>query len=132
MPAEWFTTASGRRVILEEFLIERFALGVLEGRPEIIRRRKLEQLPEHIRKRFPGRVGQLILAPPPAIDLMVPEWVLAASLHSFDPVATGTDAQCSGLVVVWFAQELPTDLPAMLTYVLGGVKWEAHAVDGWY
>jgi hypothetical protein len=132
MPAEWFATASGRRVLLEQFLIERFALGVLEGRPEITRRRKLEELPERIRKRMPGRVGQLILAPPPAIDLMVPEWVLAASLHSYEPVATNTDAECSGLVVVWFAQNLPNDLPAMLRYVFGGVKWEAHAVDGWY
>ncbi len=132
MPAEWFTTASGRRVLLEEFLIERFALGVLEGRPEIIRRRKLADLPDRIRKRFPGNVGQLILAPPPAVDVMVPEWVLAAALHSYQPVATDTDAQCSGLAVVWFAQELPSDLPAMLRYVLEGVKWEAHAVDGWY
>jgi hypothetical protein len=132
MPAEWFTTASGRRVILEQFLLERFALGVLEGRPELIRRKKLEELPERIRKRFPGNVGHLILAPPPAIDVMVPEWLLAASLHCFEPVATNTDAHCSGLVVIWFAQELPSDLPAMLRYVLGGVKWEAHAVDGWY
>jgi hypothetical protein len=132
MSVEWFTTASGRRVMLEEFIIERFALGVLEGRPEIIRRRKLEELPERIRKRFPGNVGQLILAPPPAIDLMVPEWVLAASLHSFEPVATNTDAHCSGLAVVWFAQTLPSDLPDMLRYVLGGVRWEAYAVDGWY
>lgn len=132
MAAEWFATSSGRQVILEQFLVERFALGVFEGRPEITRRRKLEELPERIRSRLPGRAAQLVLAPPPAVDVMVPEWVFAASLHSVKPIATNTDAHCSGLVVVWFAQELPTDLPAMLAYVIGGVKWEAHAVDGWY
>lgn len=132
MPAEWFATASGRRVLLEQFHLERFTLGVLEGKPEVIRRIKLERLPERLRRQFPGNVGQLILAPPPAIDVMVPEWLLIAALHSLDPVANNTDADCSSLVVAWFSQSLPDDLPGMLRYVLGGVKWEAHAVDGWY
>ena len=90
----------------------------------------LEELPERIRRLYPGHAGQLILAPPPAIDSQYPEWVLAAALHSFEPV--GNDGQCSALVVVWFASELPTDLPAALRDVLGLVRWEKHAVDGWY
>jgi hypothetical protein len=35
MASEWFATASGRRVLLEKILMERFALGVFEGRPEL-------------------------------------------------------------------------------------------------
>jgi len=130
MSGERYTTASGRTVLLEQFVIERFALGVVEGRPDIIRRRQLEELPERIRRRFPGRAGQLILAPPPAIESQYPEWVLAAALHSFASV--GDDGDCSALVVVWFASEVPTDLPAALRDVLGHVRWEQHEVDGWY
>jgi len=130
MSAERYVTASGRAVLLEQFVLERFALGVLEGRPDIIRARQLEELPERMRRRFPGRAGQLILAPPPAIESRYPAWILAAALHSFQ--AVGDDGHCSGLVVVWFASEVPTDLPAVLRDVLGHVRWEEHAVDGWY
>jgi hypothetical protein len=132
MSLKWYPTASGRRVILEQFLLERFSLGVLEGRPEMIRKRKLEELPQRIRSRLPGRAGQLILTPPPAKEVEVPDWVLAAALHSFDPVHAHTDAHCSSLVVVWFTLDVPSDLSTMLREILSRVEWEAHAVDGWY
>jgi hypothetical protein len=64
MPSDWFPTASGRRVLLEQFHVERFALGVLEGRPDLIRRIQIERLPERIRELFPGRTAYLVVAPP--------------------------------------------------------------------
>jgi hypothetical protein len=85
MPSDWFLTASGRRVLLEQFHVERFALGVLEGRPDLIRRIQIERLPERIRELFPGRTAYLVVAPPVA-GAGYPRYVLAAALESFEPV----------------------------------------------
>jgi hypothetical protein len=123
----WYRTASGREVLLEQLHVQRFELGSLEGKPERIRDRVLQELPGRARALYPGTPGLLVLGPPPD---HYPRFTFLAELHSFQPVHP--DADCSRLIVCWFGDQVPVNLDEVVAQNLRHVAWEEHAADGWH
>jgi hypothetical protein len=126
MSDQSFTTSSGRKVYFEQLRIRASALGFLEGSAASIRSEVLRSLPEEVSRTY-GQTG-LLLREPPAGPL--PAFTFFVQLASYTPVVPGAD--CSSLVVVWFADALPDCLPAELGTQLQGIEWERYAKDGNY
>lgn len=124
--AQSFITSSGRKVYFEQLHIRTSSLGFLEGSAAAIRTEVVRRLPTEIARTF-GQTGLLLRQPP---DGPLPTFTFFVQLHSYTPVKPGAD--CSSLVVVWFADALPDCLPAELTTQLHGIEWETHAKDGNY
>src|SRR5687768_6009711 len=126
MSSKSFTTSSGRKVYFEQLHIRRSSLGFLEGSAAAIRTEVLRRLPAEVTRTF-GQTGLLLREPP---DGPLPAFTFFVQLHSYTPVKPGAD--CSSLVVVWFADALPDCLPAELAAQLQGIQWETYAKDGDY
>jgi hypothetical protein len=126
MSNQSFTTASGRKIYLEQLHIRTSWLGFLEGSPAGVRSEVLRRLPDHVKRTF-GDTG-LFLREPSAGSL--PAFTFLAGLASYAPVKPGFDR--SALVVVWFGDALPDNLPAELTRQIEGIEWEKYARDGNY
>ena len=125
MSLQTCVTDSGRQVEVEEFRARYSAKGVLAGTEEGIRLRLIRRLPEDVSRTF--GTNALLLREPPVGKL--PIYTFFLYLVS-DPIKS--DANFSELVIVWFAQDLPTDLPTECANQLKGVKWEKLAQDGCY
>src|SRR4051812_15594980 len=123
-----YRTTSGREVLLEQVHIERFDLGY-DGQGEFIRARVLERLPDRARRLFPSNNGLLIREAAKGEHGAYPRFIVLVEFHSFEPV--GSQADCSGLIVVWFVESMPTNLHELIATELGRVVWEDHAVDGY-
>ena len=126
MSDQSFTTSSGRKVYFEQLLIRSSTLGFLEGSAASIRAEILRRLPDEVTRIY-GQTGLLLRDPP---DGPLPAFTFFVQLHSYTPVKLGAD--CSSLVIVWFADALPDCLPAELVTQLQGIEWERHAKDGNY
>jgi uncharacterized protein (TIGR02996 family) len=126
----WYRTAAGREVYLDQLHVQRFGLGWMEGRAELIRARVLETLPQRARQIYPGNNGLLITEVPRETEGPYPRWIFLAELLSFEPVHP--PAHCSGLIVVWFGDEVAVDLDDLVAENLRDVVWEDHAADGYW
>jgi hypothetical protein len=122
----WFGLASGRDVILEQFHVRTSALGFLEGRPEVIRAEVLRSLPKEVSERY-GQTGFLLREPPSG---PLPMYTFFADLHCYQPVQPGAD--CSHLVICWFADSLPDSIRSAVAAQLEALDWEKYAKDGTY
>jgi uncharacterized protein (TIGR02996 family) len=128
-PADrFYRTASGREVWLEQFHVQRFDLGYLEGKPERIRSHVLERLPERAREVFPSNNGLFINeAPPGEQGAAYPKFIFLAELCA-SPLSPAND--CSSLIVVWFGERLTVNLDELIAEQIRDVAWDEHAVDG--
>jgi hypothetical protein len=126
MSEQSFTTSSGRRVVFEQLHIRTSTLDFLGGSPERIRSEVLSRLPDEIAHTY-GQTGLLVREPAAG---SLPTYTFVVHLYSYTPVKPGAD--CSSLVVVWFANDLPDSLSAELAAQLQGVEWERYAEDGSY
>jgi hypothetical protein len=124
MASGWYRTASGREVLLQQLHVQRFELGGLEGKPERTRDRVLQELPNRAHTLYPGDNGLLIKELRPDC---YPRFTFLAELHSFQPVHP--EADCSGLIVCWFSDQVPVNLDELVAQSLRDVVWEDHAVD---
>ena len=61
----------------------------------------------------------------------LPRYVLMADFESFTPVKQ-KDADCSSLVICWFANDLGAASDERIQAQIKSVDWEAHAQDGEY
>jgi hypothetical protein len=129
MDDRWFQTSSGRRVILSAAHVQTFSRGILMGRPDLIRSRVLARLPDDVRRIFPGQSG-IFVAPCGGEADEYPRWVVACEFDCPEPV--GPDADCSSLIVAWFADDLTWSVPDFVSARIGDVDWERHATDGYY
>jgi hypothetical protein len=129
MDDRWFQTSSGRKVLLTATHLQTFSRGFLEGRPDLIRTRVLERLPDDVRRVFPGQAG-VFVSPCRGKADEYPQWVVACEFDCSEPVAAGAD--CSSLIAVWFADDLSWSIPEFVAARIGEVDWELHAVDGFY
>jgi hypothetical protein len=127
MDRQSFTTRSGKKVHLRQLHIRVSTLGFLEGRPEMIRSVVLGRLPGEIVKTYGQYTGFLVLDP---LDGPLPEYTFLASLGSYAPIQP--EADFSSMVIVWFANTLPANLPEHLQAQLNDVDWERYAMDGEY
>ena len=118
-------TDSGRNGSVEEFRARYSAKNVLAGTMEGIRLRLIRRLPEEVAKSFGTKA--LLLREPPVGKL--PVYTFYLHLVS-DPIKPGPDSHYSDLVIVWFANDLPKDLPAEINAQLKGVRWDKLAQDG--
>jgi hypothetical protein len=120
-------TKSRRRVYLRQMEIRVSTLDYLAGDPLKIRAHVLEQMPNRVKDKYGQTTGLLLNEPPPG---PLPTYAFFVLLRSLEPVKPSADF--SSLVVVWFEDSLPENVPAVLAARLDGIDWEKHAVDGEY
>ena len=114
----------GYAVKFEQIEIEVSLLGYLEGDPLYIREKILN---EDIPRRFKNQTSGLILKVPPPGQL--PEYAFFVHLISSKLVSQEPYMDYSSLVMVWFQDELPVNLPEALQSQIGEVDWATHAKD---
>jgi hypothetical protein len=114
----------GYAVKFEQIEIELSLLGYLEGDPLYIREKILN---EDIPRRFKDQTSGLIIKVPPPGQL--PEYVIILHLISNQLVSEEPYMDYSSLVMVWFQDQLPVNLPLALQGQIGEVDWKAHAKD---
>jgi hypothetical protein len=119
-----FRLDSGREVSLRQVVVELATLNVLEGRFEVIRRNVISRVPERVAEHFGTRPWLLTRIPP---DEVLPTWLVLSDLISYAPIREG---DFSRLVVCWFSDELPKDLPGHLAGNICSVDWDSAAADG--
>ena len=125
MPYQSFTTDSGRTGYVVQIRIRDSAYGFLAGTIQAMRLIIVRRLPEEVAREF--GTNALLVREPPVANL--PAYTFFLHLQS-DPISP--DFDYSELVLVWFADQLPTDFRAEMTKQLKGVKWEKLAKDGEY
>ncbi len=114
----------GFAVKLEQIEIELSLLSYLEGEPLYIREKILN---EDIPRRFENRNCGLLVKVPPQGQL--PEYAFFMHLISSKLVSQEPYMDYSSLVMVWFQDELPVNLPQALQDQIGEVDWATHAKD---
>ena len=114
----------GYAVKLEQLEVELSLLGYLEGDPLYIREKILN---EDIPRRFKNETRGLIVRVPPPAPL--PEYAIFLHLMSNQLVSQELYMDYSVLVMVWFQDELPVDLPLAIQEQIGEILWKAHAKD---
>lgn len=124
-----FQTSSGRTVRLDAVHVQKFDRYYLEGRADIIRSEVLADLPNEVRRVFPGQSGILVTRCEESANCF-PRLIMMCEFSSTQPV--GGDADCSSLVVVWFVEHWEFSNSDFVSARVGSIDWEQHAVDGWY
>lgn len=121
-----FTTGCGCQVYLERLDIRTTTLGILEGSAETIRAEVLQRIPDEVSKNY-GHTGLLLHEPPPGA---LPDYTMLMQLNSYS--ALNPDGDFSSLVVVWFSDALPAELPGELAAQVQRIEWARWARDGVY
>ena len=129
MDDRWFNTKCGRRVLLEGVHIRTFDHGFLEGRPELVRKYVLAELPKTAEKIFPGASG-LFIEPLDGPADRYPAFTYFCNFVCDSPV--GPHADCSSLTVCWFADGISEPLPEFIAARLSTIDWAMHARDGFW
>ncbi|WP_296455140.1 hypothetical protein [Rubinisphaera sp.] len=129
MDERWFQTSSGRHVHLTGVHIRSFDHGYLEGRADLIRKQVLARLPDDAVRYFPGHAG-IYVSHCEGADDAYPRMVVICEFHCSKPIED--DADCSTLIVVWFADNLNFTIPEFISARIENIEWEQYAVDGWY
>lgn len=124
----WFRTSSGRSVHISAVHVQTFDRGYLEGRAELIRSQVLAGLPDEVRRIFRGQ--GILVSPCEGRAHEYPQWIVVCEFDCSEPVRP--EADCSSLIVVWFANDLRWSIPEFVSARIGEIDWERHAVDGWY
>lgn len=117
-----FRTVKGRDVSIAQLHIRVSDLGYLAGSSAVIRAGVLRDLPDEVQNTF-GPAGLLVRKPRAG---HLPQFTFFLELKS-SPMNPKYD--CSKLVVVWFADTLPQDLPQEVASKTSGIVWEKHAKD---
>ena len=118
---------SGRKVSVQQFLVRRSALGILEGSAAMIRRHVLANSRKEAERIFGAAFGFLLLEP---AEGPLPEYQVYVELLSFSPIKKGAD--CSGLVCSWFESAVPEKPAEHIAERLQSFDWDVHAKDGHY
>ena len=60
---------------------------------------------------------------------IVPPYLIFAEVRSYTPIHATDPEYGSALVLVWFSDDVPGDIPAELAKLMQGVDWEQCAMD---
>lgn len=99
------------------------------GNASLIRQHVLSRMPDAVRGVFPGGDG-VFVGPCDGPADRYPSLVYYCEFTCFQPLAP--EADCSSLIVVWFAEDMLRPIPEFVASWIGEVDWERHAVDGVY
>jgi hypothetical protein len=121
-----FRYPSGREVRAVGVKISPTYLGQLEGTPERLSDRILEELPKCVVREF-GPGSPLVILD--ADERPLPEWIWIAEFESWTAVATRDTDYHSRLCVCWFTADIDRHLPSEIERVLARVDWESSAED---
>lgn len=116
-----FTLSSRRQVTFRQFHVRVSTLKYLLGAPDLVRSEVLRELPREVAQRY-GRTGLLLKAPP---EGELPPLTCFLHLES-DPIK---GADFSSLVVVWFAESLPSNVQSCIVSQIATIDWELFAKD---
>ena len=125
MPDGSYQLKSGRKVQLWQLHTQLSTMEHYEGRPELIRKDVLDRLPKLVTRLFRPKSTFVLCSEPPC---PLPRFLFLAELVSYQPVRPEFD--CSDLVVVWFADTLPTNLDGYVAEQVHAVDWDKYASDG--
>jgi hypothetical protein len=118
---------SGRKLSVQQFLVRRSVLGVLEGSSAMIRRHVLAGAKKEAERIFGAAFGFLLSEP---AEGPLPEYQIYVELLSFTPIKKGAD--CSSLVCSWFESAIPEKPADYIAEKIQSIDWDAHAKDGHY
>ncbi|HLB05790.1 MAG TPA: hypothetical protein VJL62_03640 [Thermodesulfobacteriota bacterium] len=130
MTTDFYQTASGRKILLEQLHIQLFDIEWYVGEPELIRSRVLKELPEKACRIFPSNNGLLIKEAPRGEERAYPKYIFFAELLSPKPIHP--EAHCSSLILVWFGDHLDFNLDQMVADNMRDIAWEEYAEDGYF
>ena len=125
---DMFRLDCGRDMFLEACHIERSALGWIEGSDDIIRSHLVENLPEIVRRNFPGEYYGLLIKPIPEHDL--PAYIFMVSLVCYETVGVDPENDFSPLIVCWLGGDIQANLSELIAHEVRSVDWDKHAVNG--
>ena len=120
-----FKLASGRDVNLDEFYVHESARGYLQGKPNL--EDALRELPANVSRIFGDDRALLVRRPPPG---PLPFYTFYAYLRSSEPLHP--EADCSGLIVCWFGNNLPESVRSCIASQLETLDWDRHAKDAYF
>ena len=118
-------TTTGRKVHFDALRIADSRIYVVYSKPDIAPQTERDDAVRWLTMVAAQRYKQKVVMLPPPPDRL-PSYTLFGQFSSKTPVTEGDQ---SHLVVVWFEDQLPNDIPAMLKSVLHRVNWDRSAVD---